>query len=694
MSTPSTSHQNVAPPFEPFTPERRAFDLVSRQMRAVLDSATELSIIATDPDGIITIFSRGAQKMLGYTSQEIVGRQTPLFFHLESEVVERGKLLSLELGRPVTGFSVFVNKAERPAAEQHEWTYCCKDSHQIVVNLTVTVIRDAAGSAIGYLGVAEDITGRKAAERQLRESEELLSTIINALPNPLFYKNEDGLYVDCNQAFCHYLGLRKDQIVGASVFDVAPVELAEVYHRADLDLMKRQGTQSYEAQVRYADGSLHDVLFFKSAIVRPNGSVRGMVGIMLDITERKRAEYERENLEQRLFQTQKLESIGRLAGGVAHDFNNLLTPIMGYAEMLRSSCNQDERNQQRLEGILEAARSARDLTRQLLAYSRRQHLEMKVYDLNEIIDSFASVLRRTVRENVQIALNLDEASYYIHADKVQLEQILMNLAVNAQDAMPNGGDLTLETAVVSLDAAAADQYGLTPGGYVLLTVSDTGCGMTEEVCRQIFDPFFTTKDIGLGTGLGLATVFGIIKQHGGHIAVSSEPGHGTVFKLFFPRLDDHITAAYASEHDEPWPHRHSATILLVEDNLMVRTMAHELLKEYGYTILSAADPVEGARLFGDHQGKVDLLLSDVIMPGMDGPTFYGLLQEQNPDLKVLYMSGYTETILKLQGLSEVLPPYIQKPFTAQALLKMVNEVIGPQRRSAKRPRGVVKKATP
>jgi len=684
MSKPSSVKRKTAPPPAPSLNERRAADTVNRQMRAVLDSATDLSIVATDISGVITIFSRGAQKMLGYTGAEVVGKQTPLFFHLESEIAARGELLSHKCGQPVSGFAVFVKQTESLDLEQHEWTYCSKDGRQILVYLTVTVIRDIHDKAIGYLGVAEDITGRKAAERQLKESQELLSTIINALPNPLFYKNATGIYIDCNQAFCSYLGLPKERIIGATVHDVAPSELAAVYHQADLELMEHRGQQTYEAEVRYADGTQHDVLFYKSAIVRPDGSVRGMVGIMLDISERKRSEREREALEQRLFQTQKLESIGRLAGGVAHDFNNLLTPIMGYAEMLRKSCCSDERSKDRLDGILEAARSARDLTRQLLAYSRKQALEMKVFDLNDVIDSFASVLQRTVRENVKIALNLaPDSSYYIHADKVQLEQILMNLAVNAQDAMPHGGHLLFETSEVLLDEAVADRYGLLPARYVLLAVSDTGCGMSEEVRKQIFEPFYTTKDIGMGTGLGLATVFGIVKQHGGHILAYSETGCGTTFKLYFPRLEDHLSSASAYELEEPWPPIRSATILLVEDNLPVRKMTHELLEEYGYKVLSAGGPEEASILFREHKGAVDLLLSDVIMPGMDGPFFFRGLQAQKADLKVLFMSGYTENLIKLQGLFNEIPPYIQKPFTAQSLLKKIDDVIGTRKKKKK-----------
>lgn len=652
-----------------------AKNVAEQQMQAVLDSATEVSIIATDCSGVITLFNRGAEKMLGYSADEMVGKRTPLSFHLESEVETRGAELGRELGRPVAGIEVFVENALRIGAEQHEWTYRRKDGSHIPVSLTITVIRDKEGVASGYLGIAEDITRRRAMERQCRESEELLGTIINSLPCPLFYKDADGMYLDCNTAFCNYLGLPREKIIGSTVYDVAPAELAELYHRADLELMMRQGTQIYEAEVRYADGTPHDVTFYKSTILRPNGTVRGLVGIMLDITERKRAEQERERLAQHLLQAQKIDSIGRLAGGVAHDFNNLLTPIMGYAEMLRKSCNADERSFQRINAILDAATKARNLTRQLLAFGRKQILEMKIIDLNQVIESFSPILERTIRANVDITMKLDPALGAIQADRTQLEQIIMNLAINAQDAMPNGGALLIETANVDLGVSPAASRDLQPGSYVILTASDTGCGMTPEIQNQIFEPFFTTKELGSGTGLGLSTVFGIVKQHGGHILVYSESGRGTTFKLYFPRLEERPLRDESGETNEIWAQRHDATILLVEDNPIVREMTRDLLEEYGYHMLVAEEPGQAAALLRDHGGTVDLLLSDVIMPGMDGPTLHEVLKAMQPDLKVLYMSGYTENIIMLQGILDESPNYIQKPFTAQALLRKVDEII-------------------
>ncbi|HEX9080442.1 MAG TPA: PAS domain S-box protein [Desulfuromonadaceae bacterium] len=783
---------------------RNALDAANRQMRAVLDAATEVSIIATDPDGLITLYNKGSEKMLGYTAEEMVGKCTPLCLHLESEVTGRGRRLSAELGRDVSGFAVFVAQAHGHGTEDNEWTYVRKDGSPILVTLAVTMIRDARGEITGYLGIAEDVTHRKSVEDQLRENKELLSTIINSLPSPVFFKDSNGIYQDCNEAFCAYLGIPKERIVGSTVFDIAPPDLAAIYHRADIDLMKQHGTQVYEAAVRYADGTNRDVLFYKSAILRPDGSLRGLVGIMLDITERKhaeaalrnsgelfrllfeksgdanllldgsmfvdcneatvrmlgctekkcvlnahpadispqfqpdgrpsaekademialaftrgshrfewlhrrmdgtdlpvevmltaipmhgrwllhtawrdisdrkRAEEEKERLTQRLLESQKLESIGRLAGGVAHDFNNLLTPIMGYAEMLRSSFAPTDPHYRRIAGIIDASVKARDLTRQLLAFSRKQVLDMKPLDLNQVIESFGSILERTIREDVAISMKLDPNLGSVLADRLQIEQIIMNLAINAQDAMPAGGSLMIETANVTLEGAVTPGTEDVPGGaYVMLAFSDTGHGMDADTLTHVFEPFYTTKEQGKGTGLGLATVFGIVKQHGGNIFVYSEPDTGTTFKVYLPRIDGQPAATEPDADGGTKPH--SARILLVEDNAMVREMTGELLTQQGYSVVTADGPDQAVELLRESELPVDLLLSDVVMPKMSGPALYEALRAVQPDLKVLYMSGYTENVIAHHGMLDRGINYIQKPFTTSALVRKVEESIG------------------
>ncbi|OGR29790.1 MAG: hypothetical protein A2X83_09550 [Desulfuromonadales bacterium GWD2_54_10] len=782
------------------------------QLQAVLNAASEFSIIATDQDGLITIFNRGAEKMLGYTAEEMVGQLTPLAIHLASEINERAIELSNELGRPVAGFRVFVEHARDVGAEQHEWTYLRKDGNRLMVSLTVTVIRDEQGNISGFLGIAEDITRRKATERQLKENEELLGNIINTIPNPIFYKDCNGFYTGCNDAFCSYLGFPKEKIIHSTVYDLAPKKLADIYHQADLDLMQKKGTQVYETSVRYADEKIHDVIFYKSTMLREDGTLRGLVGVMLDIserkqaekeliqkeelfhllfeksgdanllidgtaiidcneatlrilgytdklqiidthpgdispefqpdgrrssekanemmlhayeqgsyrfewlylrmngtplpvevmltaipmherwllhtawrdlTDRKQAEEEKERLSQSLLHAQKIESIGRLAGGVAHDFNNLLTPIMVYAEMLRASCGTDELTLKKIEGIISAACKARDLTRQLLAFGRKQVLEMKIIDLNRTLEAFSPILERTIREDIHISLKLAPNLGSIMADRPQIEQIIMNLAVNAQDAMPTGGALLIETTNIVLHESARTHPELATGPYVKLSVSDSGCGMDKETLDKIFEPFFTTKEPGKGTGLGLATVFGIVKQHKGHVNVYSEPGHGSTFTVYFPRQDGQAGIYDTPRVPELARLHHNVTILLVEDNTMVRELAYELLTDQGYSVLMVEEPLQAVALLETNRDAVDLLLSDVIMPGLSGPALYELLKPLKPGLKVIFMSGYNEDMIAHQYMRGDNPNYIQKPFSSHDLLQKIDEVLSQQPPQAK-----------
>jgi len=521
----------------------------------------------------------------------------------------------------------------------------------------------------------DEIIEKDRAKVELNKNKDLLEAIIESIASPLFFKDDKGLYLGCNSLFCDFIGLTKHQVIGSSVFDVAPPELAEVYHRADIDLMERQGTQTYETQVRYADGSLHDIVFNKSTVLHRDGQVGGLVGVMLDITALKQAEAEKEKLTQNLLHSQKIESIGRLAAGLAHDFNNLLTPIIGYGEMIRNSAESDERTTKKVNGILAAATKARDLNRQLLAFGRKQLLDMQLLDLNQVIDSFNSILSRTIRGDISITLQLEPSLGSIIADKGQLEQILMNLAINAQDSITDNGKLIIETANITLSQSPVGNFNLKPGAYVLLMISDNGCGMDAETVNHIFEPFYTTKQVGHGTGLGLATVYGIISQHGGSINVYSEPGYGTTFKLYFPRLEERPPLEVITEKTEEIVLHQNRTILIVEDNVMVREMTRELLESAAYTVLEADCAEQAITLLQSHNKPIDLLLSDVIMPGMNGPAMYEELKKFQADLKVLYMSGYSEISLSHGGGDESIN-YIRKPFTPNALLEKIDKLLG------------------
>jgi signal transduction histidine kinase/CheY-like chemotaxis protein len=403
------------------------------------------------------------------------------------------------------------------------------------------------------------------------------------------------------------------------------------------------------------------------AIRDATGTAGYLQGILQDITERKR-------LEDQLRQSQRLEAVGKLAGGVAHDFNNVLSVITGYSEMLLQEAGQGERLRSRIQEVLKAAERAARLTRQLLAFSRKQVLQPQVLDLNAVVADMDKMLRRIIGEDVDLVTRLAPALSAVRADQGQVEQVLLNLAVNARDAMPQGGKLTIETADVELDEAYARQHVPTrPGRYVMLAVSDTGSGMDQEILSHIFEPFFTTKEPGKGTGMGLATVYGIVKQSGGYIWAYSEPDNGASFKIYLPLVDDPVDRARAPAPAQP-SRAASETILLVEDEEMVRNMLRASLEAEGYRILEAPGPAEALRLSADHGGPIHLLVTDVVMPGMSGREVAGRLAASRPEMRVLYISGYTDEAIVRHGLLERGVEFLQKPFSPSALRRKVREM--------------------
>ncbi len=391
--------------------------------------------------------------------------------------------------------------------------------------------------------------------------------------------------------------------------------------------------------------------------------------------ERKQAEQALRESEAQLRQSQKMEGIGQLAGGIAHDFNNLLTVINSYSELMLGEIGFDNPSLRNgLDQIKEAGHRAASLTRQLLAFSRRQVLEPKVLDLNEVVSNMAKLLRRLIGEDITLLLCPDPTLGQVKADPGQVEQIVMNLAVNARDAMPEGGELTIDTCNVDLDVAAAADHGLAPGAYVMLTVADTGCGMDAETQMRMYDPFFTTKGAGKGTGLGLATVQGIVKQSGGSIAVASAVGSGTTFRIYFPRVQgvpERLEPTVAPARVLPA----SETILLVEDEEMVRALAQAILERNGYRVLAARNAQDALCFAQERPEPIHLLLTDAIMPNMSGPVLAERVVALRPDIKVLLMSGYTDRELSSTTIGKPETPFLQKPFTPQKLAHKVREVL-------------------
>jgi len=393
-----------------------------------------------------------------------------------------------------------------------------------------------------------------------------------------------------------------------------------------------------------------------------------MLGVATEITERKL-------LEEQLLQSQKMEAIGQLAGGVAHDFNNILTAIVGYTDLLSAEVSGNDRQLEDLEEIRKAARRAAALTRQLLAFSRKQVLELRNIDLNHVVLNLDKMLRSLISENIELKTDLADDLAAARADPNQIEQVIMNLAINARDAMPDGGTVMIETRNATLDDAYAAQHvSVIPGDYVMLAVSDTGCGMDERTKSRIFEPFFTTKPAGRGTGLGLSTVYGIVKQTGGNIWLYSEPGKGTTFKVYLPAI-----AALPADIGKVAPAeaapRGAGTVLVVEDDEQLRRLTHRALDAQGYTVLVADRGGTALDISRRHKGDIDLLLTDVIMPDTNGRKLAETIRAARPGLRVLYMSGYPDGAIASHGMLEPGVAYLAKPFTTEAITRKVREVL-------------------
>jgi two-component system cell cycle sensor histidine kinase/response regulator CckA len=502
---------------------------------------------------------------------------------------------------------------------------------------------------------------RKHAVEALREREERSRLLTEAAFDGVVV-TVDGVIREANRGMTDMLGYEVDELLGKAVTDLVPSEL-----RADVTRRVQEGVEGrYEFEIRRKDG--HKILLEATTRNLLVGGRRGRISAVRDVTALR-------SLEQQLRQAQKMEAVGRLAGGVAHDFNNLLTAIFGYADLLAEELPVDHPGRDDLQEIRTAATRASGLTRQLLAFSRQQVLQPVVLSLNEVVENVQKMLQRLLGEDVDLHASLAPELGNVRADAGQIEQVIMNLAVNARDAMPTGGKLTLETANMDLDSGYAEQHQpVAPGRYVMLAVSDTGTGMDETTKAKVFEPFFTTKEAGKGTGLGLATVYGIVKQSGGYIWLYSELGKGTTFKIYLPRVDaprDAPIVAPALVGTVTG----TETVLLAEDDSLLLPLARALLAKLGYKVLEARDAAEALAAARGHQGTIHLLVTDVVMPGGGGFQLAQQLLAERPGMRVLYMSGYTDEAVVRHGLLERGLNYLQKPFTPAVLARRVREVL-------------------
>ncbi len=526
-----------------------------------------------------------------------------------------------------------------------------------------------------YRRAQQEIAERKQAEEALRHLEELYEGIVQDMTEGIMLTDAAGRITFANPALGAMLGYAPEELMGQPWQAFVPSNQQAIAQDADA---RRAAGQSdrYEIELRRRDGA--PVVVMVSSRPRfdsDTGYFAGTLAVFTDFTERKRAEQEKEKLQAQLAQAQKMESVGRLAGGVAHDFNNMLMVILGHAEMALAQLGSDAPLRASLDEIRKAARRSADLTRQLLAFARKQTVVPQVLDLNETVEGMLTMLRRLIGEDIDLVWLPGANLGPVFIDPSQVDQILVNLCVNARDAIAGVGKITIETGNVSFDeACCAGHGGFVPGEFVLLAVSDDGCGMDAETQSHLFEPFFTTKGLGRGTGLGLATVYGAVRQNNGFINVYSEPGQGTTFKIYLPR---HVAPA------TPQPEREAApalaaggeTILLVEDERAILEMTMTMLERLGYAVIAAATPGEAIRLAREHQGRIDLLMTDVIMPEMSGRDLARNLMPIYPDIKCLFMSGYTANAIAHRGVLDHGVHFLQKPFLVKDLAAKIREVL-------------------
>jgi PAS domain S-box-containing protein len=514
----------------------------------------------------------------------------------------------------------------------------------------------------GQIALAID---RKRAEEKIRESEARLRVLVEQLPAVLWTVGKDLCFTSALGAGLTRLGLKPNQIVGVSLFDYF-----ETSDPAFLPIAAHRRAIAGEPTTFHVEWKGGSYTCHVEPLRTAEGELQGAICMALDITDRRQ-------LEEQLRQAQKMEAVGRLAGGIAHDFNNLLMVIQGYADLMTERLAEGDPLRRNAEQIQTASQRATSLTRQLLAFSRKQMLAPKVMSIQSVVGDMEKILRRLIGEDVQLETSSVPDLGLVKADRSQIEQVILNLAVNARDAMPEGGRLTIETANVDLDESFShSSVMLSPGPYVMLAVTDNGCGMDVETQAHIFEPFFTTKEKGKGTGLGLATVYGIVKQSGGYVWVYSEPGRGTSFKVYLPRVwDEQTTPGRDRRIDGQVLPQGTETVLLVEDEKGVRELAREYLEMTGYTVIEAENGHTALELAGLHSGPIHLLMTDVVMPGISGRELSERVKSIRPGIRVLFMSGYTDQAVVHHGILETDAVLLQKPFTVAALAAKLRDIL-------------------
>ena len=608
------------------------------------------AIIVLGLDGVITNWNMGAERIFGFAKSEAVGKPITIL---------------TPPGRHEEPLNFLEGTKKGVSLLDFETVRMRKDGKLVDVSITLSPIRNRDGQIVGGSGVVRDISELKRAEERFRKT-------FNASPEPITVATfSEGRYIDVNESFLRVTGFQRDEVIGRTSLELGvwkdPEERAKLVEL----LQTKKVVRDFEQVLRTKSGEKRTGL--TSYEVIDIAGEKCIISIIKDITERLK-------FEEQLRQSQKMESIGLLAGGIAHDFNNLLNVIFGYSDLLLEDVGSDSPYRDKIREIKRAGEQGASLVRQLLAFSRRQILDPRTVNLNDVVQNMETMLRRVIGEDIELVSRMDPEAKTVMVDPGQMGQVILNLVINARDAMPHGGRITLEITNATLDAEHFVTHGFrgAAGEYVMLSVSDTGTGMDETVRKQIFEPFFTTKGPGKGTGLGLSTVYGIVKQSGGYIFVYSEVGRGTAFKVYFPQNNQkaHAPAAAAAARKPPQEEvKCTETILIVEDDEAMGTMLHDFLNLKGYTVLKAVNGGEAIQIAKSHAGPIALVITDVIMPEMSGPEMVVQFSKLLSRTKVLYASGYTRSAISHDGVLDPGITFVQKPYSLADLHQKIRSLL-------------------
>src|SRR4051794_1207677 len=642
----------------------------------VAETLLSSSILEAFPDAVAVVNQQGViiqinsqtESMFGYTRDELIGQRVEVLVPERQRTPHTGHRdrfhQQAKIRRMGSGLDLYASR---------------RDGSEFPVEISLSPI--STGDSTMVLSVIRDISDRKRVEeelrrandelerrkgRELREAQNRLALIIDSSQDAIIGKNLDGIITHWNQGAEQMYGYSAQEMIGRHISTIGPCDRKDEIDAILTRIRHGQRVEYFESIRVTKDYKKLNVSLSVSPIIDQDGRVVGASTIARNITAQKK-------IEDQLRQSQKMEAVGRLAGGVAHDFNNLLGIVTACSELLSSRVDAEGREY--IDNIHEAAKRGAALTRQLLAFSRRQPANTQLLDLNDRLKEVSKLLRPLMGDDVEVVLLPRSSSAIVEADAGQLDQIVVNLAVNARDAMPKGGKLAIETGVFDFDESFAREHpSMGAGRYVMLAISDNGLGMDDSTQARIFEPFFTTKEIGKGTGLGLATVYGIVKQSGGHIWVYSELGHGTTFKIYLPSAEKKLDSAAEKREDALPPRREGVTVLLAEDDVTMRRLTRKMLEQHGYTVIESEDGKDALDAIARSNARVDLTLTDVVMKGMTGPELVLHLIESYPQMRVVYMSGYTGELVSQQGVDTSIR-LLEKPFTRASLLQTLDAAL-------------------